>query len=149
MCVLESEYGGRMPRKKPLPLWCFAWENCSLTTHPVRSCQDKIRVVILHTSLYPGSTASFDINRRFFSRKGMNMWLQIALWCFICQCTHAFVYFQRKNECLPQTLVLKNLHGCNHLNSYMEIICKPMRNLRSHNDVTLYESDLTVRFLTV
>lgn len=65
---------------------------------------------------------------------------------FICIPAHAFVYFQRKNELQSQTFVLKKI-TFNHLIFYIEIICKSIRSIRSHSDITLCECDLTMRFL--
>ena len=91
MCMLESECSGQMPGRKPL--YSFGWANCSLSTHPIRSCQEKMRVVILHTFIYPVSTASFDINIKF-SRKGTNMWLHnVVMLLSVHAHTHSFIFF--------------------------------------------------------
>lgn len=103
MCTLEWEYHGQMPRKKRL--YSFGSANCSLSTHSIRSCQHKIRVVILYTSIYPVSTASFDINRKIFSRK---VWTcDCSKFCdfFLHTCTYKLLFlFKEKMDSYPKLL---------------------------------------------
>lgn len=141
MCMLQSEYHDYMPRRKPLD--SFEWINCSLFTHPTRSCQNKIRVFILHTPLHPVSTVSLDVNRKLFSRKGVNIWLSDAI-MLLCTCVHVhthtrtfnFVYFQlnckEKDSC--HRLWSKNANLVIWLPTW--IPHKYTKNLKGHNGIT-------------
>lgn len=129
--MLELEYHSQMPRKKSL--YSFSWANCSLSTHLIRSCQDKIKVVILHTSVYPISKATFDINRKFFSRKGTNMWRHNAVMLFSAHIhTHTLLFIcKEKMDSLCGEYIYVS-----PFTVWRIYIRKSIRNLRSNNDIT-------------
>ena len=85
----------------------FGWAKCPLSTHPVRSCQHKIRIIFPYTFIYPVSTASFDINRKL--SKNTQTCGYITLWYFYLHThSHTMLFiFRGKNRLPSETFVLK------------------------------------------